>query len=60
MPIESFEEQGLERIPDLRLSQWLFQAGLGRTPQEKKTALGNEIMNVIKAESKHRQLLFYL
>nr|VZH99562.1 unnamed protein product [Spirometra erinaceieuropaei] len=51
MPLESFEEEGLERIPDLRLSQWLFQAGLDRTPAAKKAALITEIMCVVREEN---------
>ncbi|BHF66792.1 26S proteasome non-ATPase regulatory subunit 6 [Sparganum proliferum] len=51
MPLESFEEEGLERIPDLRLSQWLFQAGLDRTPAAKKAALISEIMCVVREEN---------
>lgn len=51
MPAESFEEEGLERIPDLRLSQWLFQASLSRTSTKSKSLLVNSIMDVIKSES---------
>lgn len=51
MPVELFEEEGLERIPDLRLSQWVFQAGLSRTPDQKRQTLINETLTVIKSES---------
>ncbi|VDM04929.1 unnamed protein product [Schistocephalus solidus] len=51
MPLESFEEEGLERIPDLRLSQWLFQASLDRTPAAKRASLITEIMCVVKEEN---------
>lgn len=51
MPSELFEEEGLERIPDLRLSQWLFLATLDRSSVKSKTALIEVMVNVIKSES---------
>uniref|UniRef100_A0A5K3EF25 26S proteasome non-ATPase regulatory subunit 6 n=1 Tax=Mesocestoides corti TaxID=53468 RepID=A0A5K3EF25_MESCO len=51
MPVESFEDEGLERIPDLRLSQWLFQASLSRTSADKKADLVEQIMTVIQADN---------
>ena len=59
MPVELTEEEGLERIPDLRLSQWLFQASLNRTTAKSRSFLINLIMDVIKAESA-LNLLYYL
>ncbi|KAM7538303.1 hypothetical protein Aperf_G00000075278 [Anoplocephala perfoliata] len=50
MPDE-FEEEGLERIPDLRLSQWLFLATLDRSSVKSKTALIEVMMNAIKSEN---------
>ncbi|KAL5111034.1 26S proteasome non-ATPase regulatory subunit 6 [Taenia crassiceps] len=51
MPAESFEEEGLERIPDLRLSQWLFQASLNRTTAKSRSLMVNLIMDIVKSES---------
>lgn len=51
MPVELFEEEGLERIPDLRLSQWLFLATLDRPSMKPKDALVKTMMDIIKTES---------
>ncbi|EUB63030.1 26S proteasome non-ATPase regulatory subunit 6 [Echinococcus granulosus] len=51
MPAESFEEEGLERIPDLRLSQWLFEASLNRTTVKSRSRLVNLIMDVVRSEN---------
>ncbi|VDO14875.1 unnamed protein product [Rodentolepis nana] len=51
MPIELFEEEGLERIPDLRLSEWLFLATLDRPSVKSKDGLVKKMMDVIKTEN---------
>ncbi|PAA50124.1 hypothetical protein BOX15_Mlig012040g3 [Macrostomum lignano] len=49
MPLEDFEEEGLEKIPDLKLAQKVFLASL---PDFKNNAeLQNQILSVVKASN---------
>lgn len=54
MPLENLEEEGLEKIPDLRLAQWVFCFGLDKTSSQVKQALRGKIMKCIQEESKYR------
>ncbi|CAL8087200.1 unnamed protein product [Calicophoron daubneyi] len=51
MPLENLEEEGLEKIPDLRLAQWVFRAGLDKTPQNVKQELQTKVLDCIKKEN---------
>ncbi|KAF5404267.1 26S proteasome non-ATPase regulatory subunit 6 [Paragonimus heterotremus] len=51
MPLENFEEEGLEKIPDLRLAQWVFRAGLDKTSSVMKKELLEKIMKCIRDEN---------
>lgn len=46
MPIENFEEEGLEKIPDLRLPQWAFQY---KSNVANKEAIKDKLLEVIIA-----------
>ncbi|KER21049.1 hypothetical protein T265_10541 [Opisthorchis viverrini] len=54
MPLENLEEEGLEKIPDLRLAQWVFRAGLSKTTSADKEELQEKIMKVIREERRRR------
>lgn len=47
MPVENFEEEGLEKIPDLRLAQLVFQSSI----QPKDKDIRSKIMEKVKSES---------
>ncbi|KAG5445262.1 26S proteasome non-ATPase regulatory subunit 6 [Clonorchis sinensis] len=51
MPLENLEEEGLEKIPDLRLAQWVFRGGLSKTTSADKEELQAKIMKVIREEN---------
>lgn len=51
MPLENLEEEGLEKIPDLRLAQWVFRAGLDKTSPVMKKELLEKILKCIADES---------
>ncbi|KAA3677901.1 26S proteasome regulatory subunit N7 [Paragonimus westermani] len=51
MPLESLEEEGLEKIPDLRLAQWVFRAGLDKTSPVMKKELLEKIMKCVRDEN---------
>lgn len=46
MPVENFEEEGLEKIPDLRLPQWAFQY---KCDVSNKNEVKNKLMDVVTA-----------
>lgn len=51
MPLETLEDDGLEKIPDLRLAQWVYRAGLEKTPSDAKKELEAKIMSRIREEN---------
>ncbi|GAA53219.1 protein transport protein SEC13, partial [Clonorchis sinensis] len=55
MPLENLEEEGLEKIPDLRLAQWVFRGGLSKTTSADKEELQAKIMKVIREESEFQK-----
>ncbi|CAH8484166.1 unnamed protein product [Dicrocoelium dendriticum] len=50
MPLENLEEEGLEKIPDLRLAQWVFRAGLEKTPPAMKAEVREKILTAIRSQ----------
>ncbi|CAH8821301.1 unnamed protein product, partial [Trichobilharzia szidati] len=48
MPLERLEEEGLEKIPNLRLAQWVFRAGLTKTPDTMRKELMAKITKCIQ------------
>ncbi|CAH8514265.1 unnamed protein product [Heterobilharzia americana] len=51
MPLERLEEEGLEKIPNLRLAQWVFRAGLDKTPASLRKQLLEKITKCIQDEN---------
>ncbi|CAH8821300.1 unnamed protein product [Trichobilharzia szidati] len=51
MPLERLEEEGLEKIPNLRLAQWVFRAGLTKTPDTMRKELMAKITKCIQDDN---------
>ena len=48
MPLENWEEEGLEKNPNLDLAQWIFQ--LKSDAYKKDESVKQKLMDAIKAE----------
>lgn len=52
MPLERLEDEGLEKIPNLKLAQWTFRAGLEKTSEPLRKQLLEKITKCIQDDSK--------
>ncbi|RTG84513.1 26S proteasome regulatory subunit N7 [Schistosoma bovis] len=51
MPLERLEDEGLEKIPNLKLAQWTFRAGLEKTPELLRKQLLEKITKYIQDDN---------
>ena len=51
MPVENLEEAGLEKNPNLDLSQWKFLLTTDKFRNNKR--IGNDLLEAIKKDSKY-------
>ena len=49
MPVENLEESGLEKIPNLKLSQWIFLLKTDKFKNDE--TMKNDLLNAIKEDS---------
>lgn len=59
MPLERLEDEGLEKIPNLKLAQWTFRAGLEKTPELLRKQLLEKITKCIQDDSKFLFVYFF-